>query len=77
MEEQKMRIIKVIDNLRPYLIMDGGNVEFVDYRESIVYIKMQGACSNCHMLDLTLKDGIEAAIKEEVPEVIEVVNVGN
>ena len=36
---------------------------------------MMGACSNCQMLNLTLKDGIEAAIKEEVPEVIEVVNV--
>ena len=42
---------------------------------NIVYIKMSGACSNCMMLDYTLKDGIEAAIKSEVPEVVEVVNL--
>lgn len=72
-EEQK--IIEIIDKLRPFLITDGGNIEFIKYENNIVYIKMMGACSNCHMLDLTLKDGIEAAIKEEVPEVIEVINV--
>ena len=41
----------------------------------IVYSKMMGACSNCQMLDLTLKEGIESAIQEEVPEVVEVINV--
>ena len=72
-EEQK--IIEIIDKLRPFLITDGGNIEFIKYENNIVYIKMMGACSNCQMLDLTLKDGIEAAIKEEVPEVIQVINV--
>lgn len=76
MEEQKNKIISVINELKPYLIMDGGNVEFVDYKDNIVYIRLQGACANCGMLDLTLKDGIEAAIIEEVPEVLSVVNVG-
>lgn len=72
-EEEK--IIEIIDRLRPFLINDGGNIEFVKYEDDVVYIKMMGACSNCHMLDLTLKDGIEAAIKEEVPTVKEVINV--
>lgn len=76
MEEQKNKIIEVINELRPYLIMDGGNVEFVDYKDNIVYVRLQGACANCSVLDLTLKDGIEAAIIEEVPEVLSVVNVG-
>ena len=76
MEEQKNKIIDVINELRPYLIMDGGNVEFVDYKDNIVYVRLQGACANCSVLDLTLKDGIEAAIIEEVPEVLSVVNVG-
>jgi Fe-S cluster biogenesis protein NfuA len=75
MEEAKNKIIDIIDNLRPFLINDGGNIEFVKYEDNKVYIKMMGACSNCDMLDLTLKDGIESAIKEEVPEVIEVINV--
>ena len=75
MKENEAKIIEIINRLRPFLVNDGGNIEFIKYENNIVYIKMMGACSNCHMLDLTLKDGIEAAIKEEVPEVIEVVNV--
>lgn len=74
--EDEARIIEIIDSLRPFLINDGGNIEYIKYEDNIVYIKMMGACSNCHMLDLTLKDGIEAAIKEEVPAVKEVINVG-
>lgn len=69
------KIKKVIDELRPYLINDGGNIEFVKYENNIVYIKMMGACADCMMLDYTLKDGIEQTIKEEVPEVKEVVNL--
>lgn len=75
MKNQEKKIIEILDKLRPFLINDGGNVEFVKYENNIVYIKMMGACSNCQMLDLTLKDGIEAAIQEEVPEVIEVINI--
>lgn len=75
MNEEKEKIIDIIDRLRPFLINDGGNLEFVKYEDNIVYIKMLGACANCQMLDLTLKDGIEAMIKEEVPEVKEVRNV--
>lgn len=74
MEKQKI-IIDIIDHLRPFLINDGGNIEFVKYEDNIVYIKMGGACANCHMLDVTLKEGIEAAIKSEVPEVKEVINI--
>ncbi len=73
--DKKEIIIDIIDHLRPFLINDGGNIEFVKYEDNIVYIKMIGACSNCHMLDFTLKEGIEAAIKSEVPEVKEVINV--
>lgn len=75
MKAQKSKIIEIIDKLRPFLINDGGNIEFVKYEDGIVYIKMMGACANCQMLDLTLKDGIEAAIINEVPEVKAVVNI--
>ena len=74
MKEKEAKIIEIINRLRPFLVNDGGNIEFIKYEDNIVYIKMMGACSNCQMLDLTLKDGIEAAIKEEVPEVIQVIN---
>ncbi len=69
------KIIEVIDTLRPYLINDGGDLEFVKFEDGIVYIRMMGACADCMMMDVTLKDGIEFAIKEEVSEVIEVRNV--
>ena len=76
LESEEIKIKNIIDELRPFLINDGGNIEFIKYEDHIVYIKMQGACANCQMLDITLKDGIECAIKQEVPDVLEVVNVG-
>lgn len=75
MKEQEQKIIEIIDKLRPFLISDGGNIEFVKYENNIVYIRMSGACANCQMLDFTLKEGIETAIMSEVPEVSEVVTV--
>lgn len=69
------KIKEIINKLKPYLISDGGDIEFVKYENSIVYIKMLGACAGCALLDYTLKDGIEMAIKEEVPEVKEVINI--
>ena len=71
--EEKIR--EIINKLRPYLIDDGGDIEFVKYEDGIVYIKMLGACAGCALIDYTLKDGVEMAIKEEVPEVKEVRNV--
>ena len=75
MKSQEKKIINIIEKLRPFLINDGGNIEFIKYENNIVYIKLVGACANCQMLDLTLKDGIEAAIINEVPEVKEVINI--
>lgn len=75
LEKQEEKIKEIIKKLQPFLINDGGNIEFIKYEDNIVYIKMLGACANCQMLDLTLKDGIEAAIISEVPEVKEVINI--
>lgn len=69
------KIIEIINKLRPYLLGDGGDIEFVKYENNIVYIKMLGACAVCALIDYTLKDGIETAIKEEVPDVKEVINI--
>lgn len=75
METNKEKIKDIINKLRPFLISEGGNIDFIDYKDNIVYIKMMGACANCEMLDLTLKEGIETSIKSEIPEVKEVINV--
>ena len=76
MKEKKKKIVEIIEHLRPFLINDGGDIEFIKYEDDIVYIKMMGACANCNMLDLTLKEGVEAAIKSEVDGIKEVINVG-
>jgi len=69
------KIILLIDKLKPFLVNDGGNLEFVKYEDGIVYVRMLGACKDCDMMDITLKEGIEEIIISEIPEVKEVRNV--
>ncbi|MFV0254928.1 MAG: NifU family protein [Erysipelotrichaceae bacterium] len=71
MEEQ---VLAVIEKIRPYIQMDGGDLEFVslDEENGIVYIKMGGACVGCFAIDDTLTYGIEAMMLEEVDGVKEV-----
>ena len=68
------RIKEEIDKIRPFLMGDGGDVEFIKFEDGIVYIKLTGACANCSMIDYTLKDGIEEILVNEIPEVKSVVN---
>ena len=78
MEEKdniELKIIALIDKIRPYLINDGGNLEFVKYEDNIVYVRLTGACRECSLIDFTLKDGIEEMIIGEIPEVKEVKNI--
>lgn len=74
-EDTLEKIKNVIKKIKPFLISDGGNLEFIKYEDNIVYVKLLGACAECGMLDITLKDGIEQLIINEVPEVKEVINV--
>lgn len=71
------KIINIIDEIRPYLISDGGDLEFVKFENGTVYIKMLGACSNCSLIDVTIKDGIEAMLINEIPEVKNVLKIEN
>ena len=73
--EYDIRLRELIDKLRPFLISDGGNLEFVKYEDNIVYIRLLGACKDCDMMDITLKEGIEEIIISELPEVKEVKNL--
>ena len=75
MNKTEKKIIEIIDKIRPFLISDGGNIEYVKFENGIVYVKMIGHCSNCPMLDVTLKDSIEMALTSEIPEIIEVRNI--
>lgn len=74
-KENEKKIIEVINKLRPFLMNDGGDIEFIKYEDDVVYVRMHGACSHCQMIDYTLKEGVEASIQEVVPTVKEVVNI--
>jgi Fe-S cluster biogenesis protein NfuA len=66
----KEKIEKVLDEIRPMLQADGGNVELVDAKEDgVVKVHLVGACAGCPMSQMTLKQGIERILKQKVPEV--------
>jgi len=78
MEEQSMkaRVQEVLNQVRPALQADGGDVELVDVTEDgIVSVKLTGACGSCPMSTMTLKMGIERTLKANIPEIQEVVQV--
>ena len=66
---------RALDELRPYLMADGGNVEVVEIDGPIVKVRLQGACGSCPSSTMTLKMGIERKLREAIPEVDEVVQV--
>ncbi len=65
----------VLDELRPYLMADGGNVELVELDGPIVKLRLQGACGSCPSSAMTLKMGIERRLREFIPEIEEVEQV--
>ncbi len=69
------KVEKVIDEIRPFLQADGGNIELIEVQGGIVKVKLVGACGSCPMSQLTLKRGVEARLKAQVPEVKEVIAV--
>ena len=70
MNETIELIKETLDKIRPFINRDGGDVEFVDFIDGIVYINMKGACQDCALIDNTISDGIEIILQEEVPGVI-------
>lgn len=63
---------KVIDEVRPHLIADGGDVELVGVENGVVKVRLKGACAGCPMSTMTIKMGIENLLKKRVPEVVQV-----
>ena len=66
---------EIIEKIVPYLNSDGGNLEFIKLEDNIVYIKLTGACGCCPHKNETIKYGILESIKEEIPEIKDVINV--
>ena len=71
-DEMIIKIEQTIEKIRPYVQRDGGDVTFYHLEDGIVYVRVHGACIGCSALDLTIKDGIEAIILDEIPDVKEV-----
>lgn len=71
--DNETKIKEIIDRIRPYILADGGDLQFVEYKNKIVTISLTGACLGCSMVDTTLNDGIKQWIIDEVSEVQDVV----
>jgi len=64
-----------LEQVRPALLADGGDVQLIDVKDGVVTLRLTGACGGCPMASMTLKDGIERVLKEQVPEIKEVLAV--
>ena len=71
----KDQIEVALKKIRPALQADGGDVELIDVNEGVVKVKLVGACGGCPMATLTMKNGVERILKEQVPGIKEVVAV--
>ncbi|MEG0794450.1 MAG: NifU family protein [Bacilli bacterium] len=69
------KIMEIIEQIRPYLNMDGGDIEFIKYEENYVYIKLVGACSDCLFQDNTINEGLLQMFKSEIPEIEGIIKV--
>jgi Fe-S cluster biogenesis protein NfuA len=74
MDSLKDRVETALNKVRPSLVADGGNVELVDVKDGVVKVRLVGHCAGCPMSQMTLKNGIERMLKQEIPEVKQVVS---
>lgn len=70
MSDLLSKVEAALESIRPYLITDGGDVRIVDIKDNIVKLELLGACGSCSMASMTLKGGVEEAIKKAVPEIV-------
>ena len=76
MEEIRDRVEKALEKIRPYLAADGGDIEIVDLSDDMVLkVQLKGACYGCPFSMQTMKAGVEVAVKNEVPEIKEVIDI--
>ncbi len=73
--QNEIKIKELLEDLRPFLNQDGGDIEFIKYEDNYVYVKLTGACAHCGYQDETITYGIEAYLKETIPEIEGVINV--
>ncbi len=74
--EIKNNVEKALEEIRPFLVSDGGNIKLLSIENNTVKVQLEGACSGCSVNQMTLKNGVEATIKKYAPEIEEVINIG-
>lgn len=74
-EELKRNVENALQEIRPYLQVDGGNISLVEIRDNIVSVQLEGNCLGCSVNQMTLKNGVEATIKRHAPQILEVIEV--
>ena len=74
-QETLNNVEKALDEIRPFLISDGGNINLLSIEDAIVKVQLVGACNSCSVNQMTLKNGVEATIKKYAPQIEEVINV--
>jgi Fe-S cluster biogenesis protein NfuA len=74
-EDTLSNVEKALDEIRPFLISDGGNIKLLSIENNIVKVQLEGACNGCSVNQMTLKNGVEATIKKYAPQIEEVINV--
>lgn len=73
--ELQENVEKALTEIRPFLEADGGNISLVSIEEDVVKVQLQGACTNCSVNQMTLKNGVEATIKKYAPQIQQVISV--
>jgi len=68
----KEKVEEAIQEIRPYLQADGGNIELIDVTDGVVKVKLLGACAGCPMSKMTLQMGVERTLKKKIPEIVRV-----
>lgn len=71
----RAKVEQILEKIRVALVADGGNIELVDIKDNIIYVRLKGACGVCPMATLTLKNLVEKTLKSEIPEIKKVMAV--
>lgn len=79
MESQELTatVERALEEIRPFLISDGGNISLVSIEDNIVTVKLEGACVGCSINQMTLRNGVEASVKKHAPQIEKVVDISS
>jgi len=75
MEELRTKVETALEEIRPFLRGDGGDISILSIEDNIVYVQLHGNCVGCSVNQMTLKSGVELTVKKHAPEILKVVNV--